>query len=315
MDRRAFVAGALAAAAAPRAFAGRLGSEDLILVTADVESHLVVADAAARGLRYVATLPKPRSIEAVGVHAVVAHSELGAVTIVDATTLRVAHVLHGFGEPRYTAAHPDGRHAYLTDADRGELITLDVVRGRVLARARVGALARHVSISPTGRHAWVALGRKARRIAVVDVAERRRPRLLGTLRPAFLAHDVGWTPDGRHVWVTSGDREELAIYDAGTGRVLRRLQGDAPPQHVTFHQRRAYVASGDSGTLRTHRFDGSSLRTVRVPEGSYNVQAAYESVVTPGLGRGSVCILGTDGRVTRRLQVARSSHDACIVRV
>src|ERR671932_257942 len=101
MDRRAFVAGAVAAVAAPRAFAGRLGFEDLVLVTADLESRLVVVDAAGRGVRHVETPPKPRSIEAVGARAVVAHSDLGAVTIVEAATLRVADVLHGFGEPRY----------------------------------------------------------------------------------------------------------------------------------------------------------------------------------------------------------------------
>jgi hypothetical protein len=35
--------------------------------------------------------------------------------------------------------------------------------------------------------------------------------------------------------------------------------------------------------------------------------------VTPGLDRGSLCVLDRGGRLVRRLQVARSSHDACIV--
>jgi hypothetical protein len=316
VDRRAFVAGALAAATAPRAMAQLLGQRDVVLVTADEESRLVAVEIrTGRVLRYVSTLPKPRSIETVGSTAVVAHSELGIVTIVDAATLRPAHVLHGFGEPRYTAAHPNGRHAFVTDARRGEVAALDVTSGRVVAREAVGALARHVSIDPSGRRVWVALGRKAERLAIVDVSAPAHPRLLGTIRPPFLAHDVGWAPDGRHVWVTSGDRGELAIYRAHDARLLRRVEADAPPQHVTFHAARAYVASGDSGTLRTHRSDGSRLRLARVPTGSYNVQQAHDWVVTPGLGRGSLCILDLGGRVVRRLQVARSSHDACIVRV
>jgi hypothetical protein len=316
VDRRAFLAGAAAAVAAPRAFAGRLGYEDIALVTADLESRLVVVAIAGGAVQaHVHTEAKPRSIEAVGTKAVVAHSELGLVTLVDAPTLHVARVLHGFGEPRYTAAHPDGRHAYVTDAKRGEIVALDVVAGRVLGRARVGALARHVSIDPAGRRLWIALGRKAKRIAIVDVASRAQPRLLGVVAPPFLAHDVGWMPDGSHVWVTSGDRDELAIYDGASGRVLRRLRADAPPQHVTFHGGRAYVASGDSGTVRTHLVGGRELRSARVPTGSYNVQQAHGWVVTPGLGRGSFCILGLAGRVERRLQIARSSHDACVIRV
>jgi DNA-binding beta-propeller fold protein YncE len=316
MDRRAFVAGAAAAVAAPRAFAGRLGYEDISLVTADLESRLVVVAVASGAIQgHVHTEAKPRSIETVGTRAVIAHSDLGLVTLVDAATLRVTRVLHDFGEPRYTAAHPDARHAYVTDAKRGEVVALDVVDGRVLGRVQVGALARHVSIDPAGRRLWVALGRKAKRIAIVDVAARSRPRLLGVVAPPFLAHDVGWTPDGARVWVTSGDRDELAIYDAASARVVRRLGGDAPPQHVTFHASRAYVASGDSGTVRTHLVGGRELRSARVPTGSYNVQQAHGWVVTPGLGRGSFCILDLAGRVERRLQIARSSHDACIVRV
>lgn len=315
MDRRSFLAATVAAAAAPRAFAAALGIADVALVTADLEAHLVVVDVPSGRIRkYVRTLSGPRSIEAVGSRAVVAHSELGVLTVVDARSLRVAHVLHGFGEPRYTAAHPDGRHAYVTDASRGELVALDVTSGRVLAREQVGRLARHVSLDPAGRKAWVALGRKAKEIAIVDVRERARPRLLGLLRPPFLAHDVGWTPDGTHVWVTSGDRGELAIYTAA-GRLLRRVRADAPPQHVTFHAGRAYVASGDSGTVRTHLVGGRALGVARVPTGSYNVQQAHDWVVTPGLGRGSLCVLDLGGRVVQRLQVARSSHDACIVRV
>jgi len=287
---------------------------EVALVTADLESRLVAVDlASGRIQRYVDTLPKPRSIETVGGMAVVAHSELGAISLVRGETLEVVRVLRGFGEPRYTAGHPDGRHAYVTDAERGEVVVLDVIRGSVLGRERVGHLARHVTIDPTGRTLWVALGRQAKQIAIVTLARPARPRFIGLLRPPFLAHDVAWTPDGARVWVSSGDRDELAVYNPRTGKALRTLSGDAPPQHVSFRRDRAYVTSGDSGTLRVHRVNGHALRTTAVPEGSYNVQQAHGWVVTPGLGRGSLCILDARGRLVRREQVARSSHDACVV--
>jgi DNA-binding beta-propeller fold protein YncE len=316
VDRRAFVIASASLALAPRAFGQSLSGTDVALVTADLESRLVAVElATGRVLRHVPTLAKPRSIEAVGHTAVVAHSELGAVSLLHAPTLRVAHVLRGFGEPRYTAAHPDGRHAYVTDAKRGEVATLDVLRGRVLARTRVGAQARHITIDPTGRTLWVSLGSKAREVAVVDVSRRTHPRLLRRFKPPFLAHDVGWAPDGRRVWVSSGDRNELAVYAARSGKVLSRVPGDEPPQHVTFGGDRAYVASGESGTLRVHELGGRELGVTEVPEDSYNVQQAHGWIVTPGLGRGTLCILDTRGRVLRRETIARSSHDACIVAV
>ena len=312
MDRRAFVLASASLVVAPRAFA--LTPMEVALVTADLEARLVAVElATGRVLRHVPTLPKPRSIETVGHMAVVAHSEIGAVSLVHAPTLRVAHVLRGFGEPRYTAAHPDGRHAYVSDAKRGEVVTLDVLRARVLARTRVGPLARHITIDPSGRTLWVSLGSKAREVAVVDVSRRGRPRLIRRFAPPFLAHDVGWAPDGRRVWVSSGDRNELAVYAARSGKVLSRVPGDAPPQHVTFRGDRAYVASGESGTLHVHEIGGRELRVTAVPEDSYNVQQAHGWIVTPGLGRGTLCILDTRGQVLRRKRIARSSHDACIV--
>ena len=314
MDRRAFIAGAASLVLAPRALAQLDLGVEIALVTADLEARLVAVDlGSGRIRRYVSTLPQPRSIETVGGTAVVAHSELGAITLVRGETLEVARVLRGFGEPRYTAAHPDWRHAYVTDAERGEVIVLDVVRGRVLGRAQVGHLARHITIDPAGRRLWVALGKTAKEIAIVGIARPARPRLIGVIRPPFLAHDVGWTPDGARVWVSSGDREELAVYNPRSGKLVRRLAGDAPPQHVSFRGGRAYVTSGDSGTLRVHRVNGEALRTTAVPEGSYNVQQAHGWVVTPGLGGGSLCILNAAGTLIRRKQIARSSHDACII--
>jgi DNA-binding beta-propeller fold protein YncE len=314
MDRRAFVAGAVGLALAPRALAGAGASAAVALVTADLESRLIAVDLESGRVRgHVRTLASPRSIETVGNTAVVAHSELGVLSLVRGRTLAVAHVLRGFGEPRYTAAHPDGRHAYVTDAARGELIALDVPEARVLARIRVGARARHVGIDPSGHRLWVALGSKAKELALVDVTRRAAPRLVGRLRPPFLAHDVGWAPGGARVWVSSGDRNELAVYDATRARLLTRIAGDAPPQHVTFNGDRVYVTSGESGTLRVHRVDGRALRTTRVPTGSYNVQQARGWVVTPGLDRGSLCVLDRSGRLVRRLQVAKSSHDVCVV--
>jgi hypothetical protein len=59
--------------------------------------------------------------------------------------------------------------------------------------------------------------------------------------------------------------------------------------------------------------DGRIVRTTAVPEGSYNVQEAFGAVVTPSLDRGTLCVLGRNGKLLRRVAVARSSHDACFV--
>ncbi|MHB8642419.1 MAG: YncE family protein [Gaiellaceae bacterium] len=307
MDRRAFVAGAVGLALAPRALAK---NEPLAVVTADLESHLVVVTlASGHPVTTIRTEAFPRSVENVGGLAVVAHSDIGVVSLVKPFVR--AHVLRGFGEPRYTAAHPSGRYAYVSDAARGEVVAIDIVRRAVLSRTNVGPLARHITISPNGRQLWVALGSKAAHVAVLGIGNAPYPRYLHTITPPFLAHDVGLAPDGRHAWVTSGDRERVAIYDRG--RLVRTIDADWPPQHVTFSGNRAYVTSGWSGTVRVHTLDGRQLRRNPVPVGSYNVQYADGRVLTPSLGHGWLTVLDEAGTTVWSKKLARSSHDACVV--
>jgi DNA-binding beta-propeller fold protein YncE len=315
VNRREFVVAAAALPLALRSGRALAGGTPLVLVTADTESRVVAVHAGTgRVLRSIGTLPGPRSIEAVGATAVVAHTALGAVTIVDAPTLRVRSVLRDFSEPRYTAAHPDGRHAFVTDSAASEVVAVDVVRGRTLGRVRVSEWARHITIDASGRTLWVGLGTAETRLAVVDVRDPARPRLVRHLRAGFGAHDVGFLPGGRAVWVTSGDRGAMEVHDARGGGVLVRLRADAPPQHVTFAAGVAYVTSGRDGTLRVHSLaDGKELHGADVPVGSYNVTRAWGRIFTPSLDRGTLTVLTERGVPIERVRAAASCHDACFV--
>ena len=315
MDRREFLVGAAAAPFALRAGLARAAAAPIALVTADAESAVVAVDPfRGRVLGRHATESDPRSIERVGVTAVIAHTAVGAVTLLHGPSLEIRHVLRSFDEPRYTAASPDGRHAFVTDSGHANLVVVDVVRGRTVARLHLGGWPRHLSLDTDGRRLWIALGTEAREIAVVDVSRPARPSLTARIKPPFLAHDVGFAPDGRHVWVTSGDRGALAVYDARRGRVVRRLPAGAPPQHVAFYGDNVYVTSGDDGTFRVQSLgDGRVRRSIGVPVGSYNVQEGWGRILTPSLAHGTLCVLDTRGRLLRRLRVASSSHDACFM--
>ncbi len=74
-----------------------------------------------------------------------------------------------------------------------------------------------------------------------------------------------------------------------------------------------FVTSGGAGTVRV--YDESTaveLERTSIPVGSYNVQFAAGSVLTPSLDAGTLTVLDAAGRSVRRVRVASSSHDACL---
>lgn len=308
MDRREFVALAAAAPFALRAALAAAAEAPNALVTCDEESRLAVVDLASfRVVRSIPTPAAPRAIERVGARAVVAHWTLGSVSIVDAR--RVLRVVEGIDEPRYVAAHPDAVHAFVSDSGHGVAV-VDTLRGRIVGRVRLPDWPRHLSVDAAGRTLWVGLGSASLQVAVVDVADRRRPRLVALVRPPFRAHDVGVAPDGR-TWITSGEAGDTAIY-SGTHALHRTLAADAAPQHVTFGRGVAYVTSGGAGTLHVQSLsDGRVLRSARIPAGSYNVQYASGRVISPSLSHGTLVILDRRGVLLATIQVAASCHDAC----
>jgi len=262
---------------------------------------------------HIATRPGPRSIERVGETAVVAHSVLGELSLIDTHSLQVRHVLTGLGEPRYTAGTADGRHAFVTDSGHTDLVTIDLLRGTVVGRLKLTQWPRHLSLARDGRTLWVGLGTSAKELAVVDVSNPRRPQLRGHVAPPFLLHDVAITPDGKRAWVTAGASPDVAVYDVHSARLLQRLPSDRGPQHVSFTAGRAFVTSGAAGTLRL--YDESSMQllgSTELPVGSYNVQFAGRRVLSPSLNAGTLCVVDRQGSVKLRLHVAASSHDACL---
>lgn len=298
MNRREFLA---AAAAAPFALRASKSAAPVALVTCDAESRLAVVDL--RTLRVVGSIPTladPRSVERVGNVALVCHTAEGALSIVDRS--RVRHVVRGFVEPRYTAAHPDGIHAFVTDSGRSSVSIVDTSRGVVLDRVRLGGWARHVTISRDGSRLWSGLGSASDHVAVVSTAPLRH---VAELAPGFLAHDVGLAPDGR-LWVTSGSAGMLAVGG-------RKQSADRAPQHVTFGNGRVFVTSGDSGTLHVQAHDGRMLSHAPVPIGSYNVQFAANRVITASLSHGTLAVLDALGTPLGTVHVAGSCHDACVL--
>ena len=181
MDRREFLAAAatpLVLGVVPPAFARPSGGSPFALVTADLESSIVVVELpSGRIVRRLATPADPRSIESIGgTGAVVAHTS-SRPGVARRLLSRRPLDPRPFEAPRYTAVSDDLRFAYVTDSGRQEVAIVDLRARRVVRRVPSAARARHLTLDVLGRRLWVVLGSKSAEIAIVGLDHPRGPRV------------------------------------------------------------------------------------------------------------------------------------------
>jgi len=311
----AVLAVASVALIAPASQARTGGGTPVALVTAETMNQLIAVELpSGRILKRVPMPSDPQNVAVCGRTAAVVSVRSGAVTLVDTRTLKVRRVLRGFASPHIPACSPDGRYIYVTDDARGQLA---VIGARVIRKLFVGYGAHHMAPSPDQPRLWIALGERARSIAVVDTTNPARPRLIGHVDPHGLAHDLAFGPNGRRVWVTYDAGVHVRIFDASTQRPLKTLYGGAPPQHVAFDPfskaRHAYVTSGGDGTLRVMSLaTGRTQRVVRMPSGSFNLTPFGSFVLASSLTNGTLTELSGSGRVLLSRRVAPAARDTAV---
>jgi DNA-binding beta-propeller fold protein YncE len=289
------------------------GGTPVALVTAETENQLIAVSVPdGKVLRRVTVPADPQNVVADQRTAVVVSPGSGAVTLLDARTLRVRKVFRGLGAPHLAAIDSTGRWAYVTDDPRGQLDVVSLTRSRIVKRLYVGTGAHHLSLSPDGQRLWIALGEHARQISMVDVSRPSRPRMLRRFDPGFVAHDLAFSPNGSRVWVTSSEDSAVRVLGAQSARTLFSVRVGPPPQHVAFGawaRPRAFVTSGYAGRIAmVDPRRGRILRIASTPYGSFNLTLIGGNVVTPSLLRGTVTDFDSNLRLLRSVHVAPAAR-------
>ena len=324
----ALLALATLALPASSAVARPSGGAPVALVTAETQNQLIAISFFPKRILRRVTLPAdPQNVVANQKVVVVVSPGSGVVSLLGAQSLRVTKILRGFGAPHLAALAPlvcpddrppcRSKWAYVTDDARGQLAVISLQQKRVVKRLFVGGGAHHLSVSPGGKRLWIALGERARRIAIVDVSRQEHPRLLRRFDPGFVAHDVAFSPNGRRVWVTSSEVNRLMVFDSETLHPIASIAAGAPPQHVVFGPTRpatAYITSGYAGRIVAVKANGGRiLRVGHVPYGSFNLATAGSFVITTSLLNGTVTELGPKLAVWRSVTVAPAARGVATV--
>jgi hypothetical protein len=291
------------------------GGPMIALVAAERTNQLVAVDLpSGRIVKRLRMPDDPQNVGACGGIAAVVSVRAGTVALVDVSTMKVRRILRGFAEPHIPACSSDGRYVYVTDDARGQLV---VIRKRVVRRVFVGHGAHHMAEDGLGNRLWIALGERARSIAVVDVSNPAQPRLVGHVDPQGAAHDLAFSPGSTRVWVTYADRREVGVFSATTGKLVRHIPAGSAPQHVAFGPPgRAYVTSGNDGTMRMFSSrTGRLLRVFRTTYGSFNLATYGSFVTTSSLYRGTLMDFDESGRRWLQKRVAPAARDVAITTV
>jgi YVTN family beta-propeller protein len=314
--RLALLALVVAVAAGLAGGAARGGGSPVALVTAETENAVLAVSLPSGALaRRIPVPADPQNVVLDTARKAIVVSARGhAVTVLSARTLKVLKIMRAFVNPHLAALSPNGRWAFVTDDGSGRLVSVALDSGiRIVTSLYVGPEAHHLSVSPDGRRAWIALGESACTIVVVDVSKPARPRIVARFDPGFQAHDLAFSPSGRRVWVTASNSRFVTIFDAATRRTVARVPGGAPPQHVAFGMRDAFVTSGYGRSLEiVDRSSGRVKKRIEMPYGSFNVATSGSLVVTSSLVNGTVTELNDRGRVLMVRRVARATRDAAI---
>ncbi len=176
------------------------------------------------------------------------------------------------GHPGHVVTNRDGSLAFVTDADSGTVLVVDLAAGRVAQRIKVGGYPHGLRLAPDGNSLAVA-NRDSNDVSLIDVA-----RLEETARIAVGKKpvQVAFAPDGQRLFVSLSGENAVAAVDL-RGRAVSATYpvGPGPIQLAVTPDGRLLVVANQG----TRRAPG---RTVSILDAATGLLIA-----TPEVGKGA----------------------------
>ena len=291
----------------------------LAYVSAEDDDRLAVVDLRSRRvLRRIPVADGPHNVAASwdGRFVLVTSPPAGRVTLVSGRSLRVLKVFSGLGYPHDVEL--GGRHAYVTDERRDEIVVIDLVARRVVARVNVAPGPHDLAVSDA---ITVTHSPRASRLTLLDAATPSRPRFVGRLRAGRGApHDIVPRPDTPNVFLTYWNSGVVSELDAGTGRLGFRRRVGSLVHHIAFD----YYAvehlwatdHGDGRILLLSARTGRRIRSVSRCPGAHHVAiVAARRAAVACHDSGRLVVVAASGRRVASIRVGDGLHGVAVARV
>lgn len=141
-----------------------------------------------------------------------------ALILVDIKADKVTKVY----ETKARGSHMLAWHAnrlYSADIGDARVTQFDVAKGEKIGEAKVGAGSEGIGISPDGKWVWTG-NRGEHSVSVVETATMKT---IATIPTEGLPYRVCFTPDGKRVLVPCPMAGELAVFDAASRKLIKRI--------------------------------------------------------------------------------------------
>ncbi|WP_269494543.1 YVTN family beta-propeller repeat protein [Castellaniella sp. S9] len=199
--------------------------------------------------------------------------------------------------PAHVVTSPDGRYAYITNADANQLSVVDTQAGKLTAEIATGAYPHGLRLSPDGRELYVA-NVSDNSVSVIDPKTLKETARIAVGRAPV---QVAFTKDGKQVYVSLRDENSVAVIDIATRKAINQINVGRGPIQL-------YAGAGDTMFVANQGSDTKPDNTISVID-TQN-QSVIGTVVT-GKGAHGVVASG-DGKyvfVTNTLDNSVSAID------
>ena len=158
------------------------------------------------------------------------------VYVIDTAAGHARKVSEPLHQPHGVAVTPDGKHAYVTDTERDQVVVLSTSSLRTVRRIGVGRSPWNTAFTADSASAYVSNANEDT-VSAIDTASGRVTRTiaLGAGSGGQLNHiptGIALSPEG-HIWVACNVSSSMVVIDPSTNAVLESIEialGDGPTE-------------------------------------------------------------------------------------
>lgn len=244
-----------------------------------------------------------------------AHMDADELLVVDLRTRRIVRTIHAPGVHGVIAV-PELARAYASATDDHEVLTIDARTLKVLARAPAGDYPDGLAFAPNVRRVFAS--DESGGVEAVVSADGRR---VGTVRLGGEAGNVQYDAGSGRVLVDVQSRNEIAVVDPHTNRVVRRIALPGCDHdhglYVDAPRRLAFVACDGNAKLLTLDLARMKVTGTTDVGDSPDVLAFDRSLrrLYVAAESGEVAVFAERGRRLRKLGQAKLAPNAHSVAV